>query len=611
MFVLSSRSRGDVLAGVCLLVMCAGPASAGDLEPPAGPVGSTMKALDVVEPRVAVGPDTTPGDAHHMYVIDRSGSYYLTANIAGEPGKTGIKVLAPDVTLDLNGFTIRGTPASDHGIEVDPDAPRFTCRNGIVADWPLIGVMAEEPGDVHIEGVTVASSGSMGMIVYNGIIRDCTVLGTGSDGIYASYRSIIEDCHVRTADGNGIRAGADSIVRGCLTVRNTGSGIVIGGPHATVRDCTTNRNDGAGIHIVGGVGSLVTANTVCDNAVGLMFAAGGNTCRDNHVQDNADNYDFVPGNSIALRLSEIPETIDWPASVTLEGTLTGESGEHGIDIRSGDVTLDLGGHTLVGVEGSLTGIVSTVEGADGIAIRNGMVRDWGEAGIDITGASPGRNSDQHIDAVRALRNGQSGIRTGFHAIVTGCVAVDNNGYGIGVGNTSVVERCTAKGNGDYGISIVERSIARTCVAEDNLTSGFSGYQSSTFIECSAGGNAAHGFRGYRINVLNCLAFANAESGIDMSDDCIAQNNRCIFNANGIRAAGDGNVIEGNLVRGNTMFGITVDGMDNIATCNRSVNDATAFQFLGDTVYGPIVNAAGGGDLSAITGSDHPSANIMK
>ncbi|MCA9312620.1 MAG: right-handed parallel beta-helix repeat-containing protein [Phycisphaerales bacterium] len=416
---------------------------------------------------------------------------------------------------------------------------------------------------------------------------------------------------MRSAVGDGIRVGADSVVRGCQSVSNAGSGITIGGQHTTVRDCTINRNTIAGVHITGGTGSLVAANAACDNGVGLWFASGDNTCRENHVQGNTDNYDFAAGNKVEIRLSEIPESIDWPALVTLEGTLTGVAGQHGIDIRSGDVTIDLGGHSLVGVEGSLTGITTTTTEHDGIEIRNGVVRDWGEAGIDIRGPSPFSNSEQRIADIRVLGNGGNGIRTGGRALVTDCIAKDNIGYGIGVGNTSVVERCSAKDNGGHGISIFERSIARTCVAEDNLGSGFSGYQASTFIDCSAGVNREHGFVGYRIIVLNCLALANVENGIDMSDDCVAQHNRCISNTNGIQAVGDGNVIEANLLRGNSAFGVTTNGMGNIVTCNTSVNDATAFQFMGNTVYGPIVNASGGGDLSTMTGGSHPGANIVR
>src|SRR5262245_30660355 len=41
-------------------------------------------------------------------VIGVPGSYVLTGNLTPPPGANGINVLAPDVTLDLNGFAITG-----------------------------------------------------------------------------------------------------------------------------------------------------------------------------------------------------------------------------------------------------------------------------------------------------------------------------------------------------------------------------------------------------------------------------------------------------------------------------------------------------------------------
>ena len=44
---------------------------AGDLTPPAGPVVSTMKDLDEVEPRIAINAVNTPGDATNSFIISQ------------------------------------------------------------------------------------------------------------------------------------------------------------------------------------------------------------------------------------------------------------------------------------------------------------------------------------------------------------------------------------------------------------------------------------------------------------------------------------------------------------------------------------------------------------
>ena len=82
--------------------------SAGDLNPPAGPVTPTMKTLTEVEPRIAINAVNTPGDAFSTFKITQPGSYYLTGNVTGAAGTSGIRVASGQVTLDLNGFTLEG-----------------------------------------------------------------------------------------------------------------------------------------------------------------------------------------------------------------------------------------------------------------------------------------------------------------------------------------------------------------------------------------------------------------------------------------------------------------------------------------------------------------------
>ena len=80
----------------------------GSLTPPGEPA-PTMKSLDQLEPRTPIS--SVP------YTITQSGSYYLTTNLTANPAEYGIAVLADDVTIDLNGFTLTGSGIdSDHGI---------------------------------------------------------------------------------------------------------------------------------------------------------------------------------------------------------------------------------------------------------------------------------------------------------------------------------------------------------------------------------------------------------------------------------------------------------------------------------------------------------------
>jgi hypothetical protein len=80
-----SRSfRLSLLAGLPATMALAGP-----LDPPAGPVTSTLKTLSEVEPRTAVNAANTPGDFQALYVISSPGSYYLTANVPSASRERG------------------------------------------------------------------------------------------------------------------------------------------------------------------------------------------------------------------------------------------------------------------------------------------------------------------------------------------------------------------------------------------------------------------------------------------------------------------------------------------------------------------------------------------
>ena len=98
-----------ILAGVLLIMigLLIGPhlGRAGDLNPVGPPTAGTMKPLNVVEPRTAIGPDTTPGDGESLYRITQPGSYYLAGNITCNH-RHAIKIDADDVTLDLMGFRL-------------------------------------------------------------------------------------------------------------------------------------------------------------------------------------------------------------------------------------------------------------------------------------------------------------------------------------------------------------------------------------------------------------------------------------------------------------------------------------------------------------------------
>ena len=100
-------------------------ASAGNLEPTAPPA-STMKTLDEIEPRTPIS--SLP------FTINTPGSYYLTGNHTGLSSVNGITIITDIVTVDLNGFTLKGTPGSKSGVWVDGVHQNISVKNGDISN---------------------------------------------------------------------------------------------------------------------------------------------------------------------------------------------------------------------------------------------------------------------------------------------------------------------------------------------------------------------------------------------------------------------------------------------------------------------------------------------
>ena len=116
---------------VCLLALASTVTAQGPLTPPGAP-GPTMKTLQQVEPRTPIG--SLP------FTINTPGSYYVTTNLTGTGGSSGITINSDDVTLDLCGFALIGVAGSLGGISMPATRHRITIRNGIIKEWGGHGV---------------------------------------------------------------------------------------------------------------------------------------------------------------------------------------------------------------------------------------------------------------------------------------------------------------------------------------------------------------------------------------------------------------------------------------------------------------------------------------
>ncbi len=212
-------------------------ALAGPLAPPAGPVAPTGLTLGEVEPRINV--NALPGNATSKHVITEPGSYYLTDNITTLlPGETLIHIVADDVSLDLNGFTIDGNGVSGAGIFTTGLQVRIS--NGFVTNTGDGIDMRNSRGgsvtDVHLRDIF---DGNGIVLARSSTATDCTVQGCSGVGIATVENSVVERCTAYDCGLSGFNCiGVGTVFIGCAARDITnGAGFAIGAQGVVVRGC--------------------------------------------------------------------------------------------------------------------------------------------------------------------------------------------------------------------------------------------------------------------------------------------------------------------------------------------------------------------------------------
>ncbi len=180
--------------------------------------------------------------------------------------------------------------------------------------------------------------------------------------------------------------------------------------------------------------------------------------------------------------------ISQPGSYYLTTNIVGVAVKNGIEISSGNVTLDLNGFALIG-NAPNTGNGIYVSGTyTNITVRNGVITGWTKSGADaFFGGSPFNLlfADLNVSAnvqrgiytkgpcvVRdcfCQANHMDGIQCNPDGLIIDCISTDNGQIGIEAWN-SVVRNCWVKGNGADGIYIRPGWVTG-CFIENNVASG--------------------------------------------------------------------------------------------------------------------------------------------
>jgi hypothetical protein len=259
-------------------------------------VASAADGVVEINQQKALAGGVTAADTPGFPVtIGTSGSYVLTSDlVVTDPGQSGIAITGNGVSLDLNGFEIRG-PVLCLGLGslVSCSPPGFA--SGI--DATGVRVMIRD-GRVRGFGVSGVSA------LDRSVIRDVVSEGNARDGFSVGNRAILNGLTAHQNRANGITTGVAAVVERSVASSNAGDGFALGfgnvasgveahdngligirtSAGAVVRDSTATFNEGIGIQP--GVGSVVSGITAFTNTVAGVNSFEGTLVADSAAHEN-------------------------------------------------------------------------------------------------------------------------------------------------------------------------------------------------------------------------------------------------------------------------------------------------------------------------------------
>ncbi len=430
-----------LLTAVATSVLAQGP-----LTPPGTPA-PTMKTLDQVEPRKEVNATNTPGDGVSVFRISAPGSYYLSANVTGVASKSGVVIAADDVSLDLNGFEVKGIAGSVSGIVLSGTRENCLIRNGAIREWDVKGIDGGFGFFAVYENLRVSDNGGIGIHVGSGsVVRSCVVSDNGSHGFQC----------LSVSGGHTIRV---VVMEHCLATGNGGDGFRL--TNTTIRDCVAELNGGKGITVFSVATEALTAtNCMAISNTGDGISAGvGSTLTNCTAKENGGTYGIFAGEG---------------------STLTGCTA-YSNDVESGIRADDRS--TLTNCTASL----NTSAAAD----------SWGiSAGAQCTISNCSANGNLNTNATPSDSTG-GGILAGNSSNIQNCTVVGNKGDGIQIGSDSRVigNNCDSNNFGGGNAAGIHSTGADNRIEGNNVTDNTRGIDvdssGSLIIKNSASGNSTN------------------------------------------------------------------------------------------------------------------------
>lgn len=298
--------------------------------------------------------------------ITTSGHYVLTRDISG-PG-TVVSIVAPRVTLDLNGFGLDNSGTSSPVLVLTSGARDLVVRNGRIrggsscidstgasalriviedldcTDPQSTAINLPSVETFQVRRARIAHGFGFGLIVTGargGIVEDCTIQDLEGDGIRVNdaksvilrHNTISKLSRTIGYEWAGIRlsspSGGDNLVEGNV-ISDVGAG------------------DGFGIFVVARTGSIVRSNTVSGTVDGAIHVNGdASRVTDNVIHSRGVNPAvalMANGRGIVVANNVLSTSHSYGISVggdfnVIEGNTVDNSGNCGVSFNGGTTSV--------------------------------------------------------------------------------------------------------------------------------------------------------------------------------------------------------------------------------------------------------------------------------
>ncbi len=260
---------------------------------------------------------------------------------------------------------------------------------------------------------------------------------------------------------------------------------------------------------------------------------------------------------LEISQQQMPFVLTNSGSYVVTENLKGSAGSNGITIAASDVTLDLNGFSLAGAPGSLSGIAVSGKRIN-VIIKNGVVREWGQSGIQGLSAS-----NAAVQSVQAYRCGVDGLQVGTGWTLFECEASDNGRDGISAQDISLLTQCLARNNARYGIVAGDYCLLESCSARENASVGIKFGQVGGAVQAVSRGNGSSGIEpGAGSLISDATVHQNATNGVNLFMGGVkVQRLTAYGNAGfGLYSVAPSTFVEDSAFRANTNGGIRLSSM---------------------------------------------------